>query len=163
MRKVQSNRGSTVCSWRLVLVASFLLAFVGPAESSVPPPRRVLARFAGETKGGVVSVALIGERHGENAVQFAQGERFKVLVTCPPSLRAQLRLFVFQGGTRYEPLAPKSMTCGNLVPWPGAFSIDGQHEAQICVAWGATPDATSAGALGEDAVCAQLKRQANPT
>lgn len=108
-------------------------------------------------KGGDVSVLLVSESGVRAPSKFGQGERFKVLVTCPPAFEETLRLLVFQGGQRYEPLAAPKLACGNSVPWPGAFTLDGDQRAEVCLAWG--PRALGAPTrqeLGDNVVCSEL-------
>jgi hypothetical protein len=108
--------------------------------------------------GSEVVLRLSGEHQGASPRHFGQGERFKVEVTCPPRLSDALRLFVFQDGEVFEPLpltAP--LACGNLVPWPGAFALDGAQPADVCVAWAANLGAvTRASDLGEMSSCTRL-------
>jgi len=108
-------------------------------------------------KGDDVALRLISEHQGAEPRSFAAGERFKVEVTCPARLGASLRLLVFQGGEVFEPLpAPAAFACGNLVPWPGAFTLDGSAPAEVCLYWGANAAPKERAALGQEAVCARL-------
>jgi hypothetical protein len=109
-------------------------------------------------KGAEVSLRLISDRQGTDPKMFTSGERFKLELSCPPRLGAALRLFVFQGEQVFEPLpltAP--LACGNLVPWPGAFALDGSDAADVCVSWGAPPDpVTRLADLGTEVSCVRV-------
>ena len=122
----------------------------------------VLLRPAGEqpgdehVKGSEVALRLVSDRQGPAPSQFSAGERFKVEVTCPPSLSGALRLIVLQGAEQFEPLPrDASFRCGNLAPWPGAFALDGSEPADVCVYWGDSrePDRTE---LERAASCVRL-------
>jgi hypothetical protein len=121
----------------------------------LPPSRRIVA--SGE-KGGEVALTVYGEQHGEAARVFTQGERFKLLVTCPSDFRESLEVLVFQDGRRYQPLgSARPATCGNRVPWPGAFALDGTAPAVVCVTWGEHASHVRAvSELTETAVCTEL-------
>lgn len=136
--------------------AAGLLALVdwraaSPDVESAPTPART------QTKGGDLSLSLVNRQGALNPESFEQGESFKVLVTCPPDLEDELRLFIFQGGARYEPLASTQLGCGNQMPWPGAFSLDGSEPATICVSANPTrANAWTVEALGAEATCTTL-------
>jgi hypothetical protein len=109
------------------------------------------------TKGGELALELVSASGAHAPTKFAQGERFKVLVTCPPAFQETLHLLVFQAGQSYRPLAPLRVACGNLVSWPGAFALDGDASAEVCAAWGpGTGTATTRKQLGDRAVCQTL-------
>jgi hypothetical protein len=103
------------------------------------------APYAG-VKGSGLSLRIISDRQGPEPKTFAPGERFKVAVTCAAQPAHSLRLLVFQGGERFEPLPEHAPHCGNLVEWPGAFALDGGEPASVCLYWGTSdeprPDAT---------------------
>jgi len=133
-----------------VAAATVLLCWPRPRESAGPPG-------AAQVKGGEVTFELVSEQGARASERFSQGERFKVLLTCPPGFRERLHLLVFQAGRRDEPLASAQFACGNLLPWPGAFALDGEAPVEICVAWGrAVSAAESRQELGGDAVCSVL-------
>jgi hypothetical protein len=107
-------------------------------------------------KGREVALRLVSDRQGPEPTQFSAGERFKVEVTCPPSLSGSLRLVVLQGAELFEPLPrDASFRCGNLVPWPGAFALDGSEPAEVCVYWG-TREKPDRAELTRAASCRQL-------
>jgi hypothetical protein len=110
--------------------AAAVLVGLAPFIHEAPPPGQA------HPKGDDVALSLVGELHGPDASHFAEHERFKLRVTCPPALDGRLRVAVYQGGARYEPLAGGALPrCGNLVPWRGAFTLDGHERAWVCVRW----------------------------
>jgi hypothetical protein len=107
-------------------------------------------------KGADVALRLVSDRQGADPTHFTAGERFKVQVTCPPTLSGSLRVLVAQGAEVSEPLARDAgFRCGNLAPWPGAFALDGAEPAEVCAYWGskAQPDAAE---LARAGVCRRL-------
>ena len=101
------------------------------ADERVPP-----ARF--RTKGGDVAIELV-RRHGAGLAHdtdvFADGDAFKVLVTCPPPLAPHFDVVVYQAGRAHFPLVSGSIeSCGNRRTLAGAFSLDGADDALVCVA-----------------------------
>lgn len=131
--------------------AAALLLVVRHAREGAPAP------YDG-VKGSEVSLRLISERQGAEPRSFQQGERFKVEVSCPARLGPSLRLLVFQAGEVYEPLPPPAgFACGNLVPWPGAFALDGEAPAEVCLYWGEGTAPQERAELGRDAVCTRLE------
>jgi hypothetical protein len=132
----------------LAAAALALLVFLAPGEEQTLGHR---------TKGGDVALVLVGEQHGAEATTFAQGERFKLLVTCPPDLTGSLRAAVYQGGALYQPLADGGpRACANRAAWPGAFALDGRARAWVCVRWDDGPWPASVAALGENTRCHTL-------
>jgi hypothetical protein len=129
-----------------------------------PPPRLV------HVKGGDVAIELVRERQGvvtPNPVSFAEGDRFKVKLTCPPSMtKDTFEVLVIQGQDASRPLAPLgAVVCGNGVALPGAFSLTGAAPSSVCVAWGGA--ARTEGRLGSkelaslrgSAVCETLRSE----
>jgi hypothetical protein len=49
------------------------------------------------------------------------------------------------------------MTCGNRSPWPGAFTLDGDQPAQVCVRADGRAWPVSRAALDGDVVCITLR------
>jgi hypothetical protein len=90
-------------------------------------------------KGGDVSVSLVREDGipvSDGAAVFRDGERFKVTVTCPPSMHAGFDVVVFDSGGASFPLAPTtSLACGNKVGLGGAFRLTGAEPERVCVVW----------------------------
>ena len=73
---------------------------------------------------GEVTIGVVRERAGAityDAREYQPGDRWKVIVTCPPSAGAWIDVSV--GSDR--PLAPAHLACGNRVYVPGAFTLDG--------------------------------------
>jgi hypothetical protein len=95
-----------------------------------PPGRRIAF------KGGELAIDLVRERAGSiarDATQFRPGDRWKVLLTCPPPLQPHVDVVVFQGREAFFPIAPTQLsTCGNLRALPGAFALDGHDDALVC-------------------------------
>lgn len=135
--------------------AALLLTVLRP--HALPPASRVVSYG---TKGGEVALQLLSERLGERPDHFVPGDRFKLMVTCPSWLGRGLRVVVFQEGQRYQPLAPvEAFACGNLVPWPGAFTLDGESPVEVCVTWAASSRvevASSGGELSPEVVCEHI-------
>lgn len=88
-------------------------------------------------KGGDVAIDLVRERDGSVAwepTSFAAGDRFKLLVTCPPPLQLHADIVVLQGDGPAFPGEPTLITCGNRVPVLPPFRITGPGPATVCVA-----------------------------
>ncbi|MET0287048.1 MAG: hypothetical protein ABW352_21370 [Polyangiales bacterium] len=135
--------------WAVVpLAAAFALMMIPTSDLPGSPG----------VKGGEVAITLLSERTGSTVRGYRDGERFKLLVTCPPAYSSRLAVVMFQDGQRYQPLAPADLACGNQVPWPGAFTLDGAGEVEVCVTWSDKP-ARSARELEPDVVCTRLKHE----
>lgn len=136
----------------LVLAAAAALFLYVSIRPATQPDGAPPARF--HVKGGDVAIELVRERHGvvtQNPVSFADGDRFKVMLTCPPSMTDMFEVFVIQGQDVSRPLAPLgAVACGNGVPLPGAFSLTGPLPSSVCVAWGKA--AATEGRLGSKQV-----------
>lgn len=160
-RRERKRIGWAAISATVAAAAAVTLALLRGPVSDFPSRRQV----ASGVKGGEVAIALYSERVGEEPVAFSQGERFKLLVTCPPwfleALPEGLTVVMFQGGERFFPLgkAP-SLACGNRVAWPGAFTLDGRADVQVCLTWSArAAHAERAEQLEPEVVCTTLKRR----
>jgi hypothetical protein len=86
---------------------------------------------------GEVVLSVVRERGGvvRNDVRsFAPGDRWKVIVTCPPAASATVDVTVTeQGATRADrPLVPATIACGNAVVLPGAFTVTGRYPNRVC-------------------------------
>lgn len=148
----------------LVLAAAAALLLYVTIRPTTQPDGAPAARF--RVKGGDVAIELVRERHGvvmRDPVSFADGDRFKVMLTCPPSMTDTFEVLVIQGKDVSRPLAPLgAVACGNGVPLQGAFSLTGPLPSSVCVAWGKA--AATAGRLGKkqlaslngSAVCVRL-------
>ncbi|HEU0034784.1 MAG TPA: hypothetical protein VFQ53_29370 [Kofleriaceae bacterium] len=85
---------------------------------------------------GEVTLGVVRERAGTirfDVRTFAEGDRWKVMVTCPPAGEAWLDVAVVDAGQVDYPLAPARVACGNKVVVPGAFAITGNHTNLVCV------------------------------
>lgn len=86
---------------------------------------------------GTVELDVIRERNGAIGDQrtFRDGDRFKVIVTCPPENLARFNVAITeQGASRADqPLAPAELMCGNRVAIPGAFTLSGDKPHRVCV------------------------------
>jgi hypothetical protein len=155
----------------LAAAAAILLIVLRPARplpvaAPEPPPARVAV------KGGELAIELVREHAGSTATdpaRFADGDRFKVLLTCPPGERP-VDVMVEQDGVRGFPLAARTIPCGNRVALEGAFSISGSWApVTVCaiaperrradrVLLGATPLPRLA-----NAVCVTIRHIQQPT
>jgi len=109
----------------LALAAAALLLIVWPRDRARED--RVTIKGVGEVILGVVR-----ERDGtirNDVLTFLPGDRWKVVITCPPSAGAWVDVEV---GTD-RPLAPAQIACGNRVDVPGAFHLTGNAPNRICV------------------------------
>jgi hypothetical protein len=113
----------------------------------VQRPWPVDAPLAGETlagvKGGGVALSLVRERDGaieHGATTFSGRDRWKALVTCPAPRMVFWDAVVLDGSAPAFPLAPAApIACGNRVPLPGAFRLDGEHSVEVCLLLAADP------------------------
>jgi hypothetical protein len=131
--------------------AAAALALLLRVPEQLPPARRGV-------KGGELAIELVGERAGAGATHFSERERFKLLVTCPPELSGRLRAVIYQDDAIVMPLqdgGPPS--CGNRSPWPGAFTLDGDEPAHVCVRADGRAWPTASGALRGEVVCVTLR------
>jgi hypothetical protein len=103
-----------------------------------PRTRDDIARVKGV---GDVVLGIVRERDGvirDDVTTFRPGDRFKIVLTCPPAASAWIDVDV--GGD--HPLPPTRIACGNKVVVPGAFHLTGTAANRICVrvAAAAAPD-----------------------
>jgi hypothetical protein len=86
--------------------------------------------------GGDVTLALVRERGGAIALdarRYAPGDRWKLVLSCPPrDALVALELSVADGVTTEHPLAPARLACGNNVAVPGAFTVTGTRANRVC-------------------------------
>jgi anti-sigma factor RsiW len=150
----KKRHGWALLTTALAAAAAMVLAVLEPG--ALPSASR---QVSDGTKGGEVAIALYGERLGERPGQFAAGDRFKLLVTCPAWLGRRLHVVMFQGGRRYQPLAGVTdFACGNRVAWPGAFALDGDDAVDVCVTWSdRAAVAESARELEPEVVCERVE------
>lgn len=95
---------------------------------------------------GEVVVDVVRERAGvvrDDVRTFRAGDRFKVVVTCPPTREVALAVSVHEDGSQAadHPLAPARIVCGNRVVLPGAFELTGAKRHRVCVRIGDAADA----------------------
>ena len=104
----------------------------GPGEPA--EPREEVARVKGV---GEVILGVVRERGGairdDDVRTYAPGDRWRVVVTCPPAAAAWIDVAVDDAGQIDHPLAPARIGCGNRVAVPGAFSITGDRVNRVCV------------------------------
>jgi hypothetical protein len=124
----------------------------------------VLARPpVASVKGGTLALSLVRDRAGvatTSPATYAPGDRFRVLVTCPPS--ADVQIAVLQAGRITLPLPPPS--CGNAVT-AGALRLTGEGPVAICAVADVPADVLirdGQRALGDDAACAVLASEPHP-
>jgi hypothetical protein len=121
--------------------------------------REDLARVKGV---GDVILGTVRERAGtirEDMPTFAPGDRWKVVVTCPPAASAWVDVAVVDPNGVDYPLAPARVACGNRVVIPGAFSITGAAPNRVCVrvAATATPVRTPPRPGSPDVACVTIR------
>jgi hypothetical protein len=93
---------------------------------------------------GEVTLELVRERRGAisgDATTYAPGDRWKVVVTCPPRASVWIAVSVADGATTDHPLPAAQLSCGNRVVVPGAFTVTGTRANQVCVRLAAAPAA----------------------
>lgn len=126
----------TAPAFALAAAAALIFLLVRPR----PEPREDTVAIKGV---GEVVVDVVRERGGvitESARTFAPGDRWKVVVTCPPGAGAYLDVTVFEVGNRAvedHPIDVAHVTCGNRVYLPGAFELTGTRPNRVCVRVGA--------------------------
>jgi hypothetical protein len=86
----------------------------------------------------VLTLGIVRERAGairRDALSFRPGDRFKVIITCPPRVSAWIDVGVVEEGARSAdyPMAPAAIACGNDVVVPGAFTLTGARANHVCV------------------------------
>jgi hypothetical protein len=89
---------------------------------------------------GEVVLGVVRERGGairHDARTFAPGDRWKIVVTCPPAAAAWVDVAVYDAGQIDHPLEPARIGCGNRVVLPGAFALTGDRANRVCVRIGA--------------------------
>jgi len=110
-----------------------------------PPPGDDVASATIGVKGvGEVTLELVRERGGAISYEargFAPGDRWKVVVSCPPSASAWIDVSVADGITIDHPLAAAQLPCGNRVVVPGAFTVTGTRANRVCARVAAAPGA----------------------
>jgi hypothetical protein len=123
------------------------------------------SRGAVGVKGDAVAFSLVrddDERIDEATGAFREGDRFKAVVTCPPSMGETFDLVVYDSGGASFPLARARLACGNGVPLPGAFRLSGSAEETVCLSWGVEREALRAGAPAQGVLCKRLTASHSP-
>ena len=122
--------------------------------------REDVARIKGV---GEVTLGVVRERDGvirEDVYTFAPGDRWKVVVTCPPAAEVWIDVAVDDATSVDYPVAPARVPCGNRVIVPGAFTLTGRGN-QICVRVSATavPLRTDPRPGDPDVACVRVWRE----
>ena len=147
-------------AWRRWWLAPALAAAAAAAVALVvvrPSPGaddRVAIKGVGE-----VALELVRERAGAisyDARRYAPGDRWKVVISCPPSASPMLAIevSVADGVTVDHPLAATRIACGNRVVVPGAFTVTGDRVNRVCARISASADAAPGPEAGT--ACATL-------
>lgn len=116
------------------VVALVLLSRSGGEQAAGVPGPRVSIKGA-----GTVAVKLVRERDGSTALdpsRYAAGDRFKVLLTCPPGTSLRADAVVFQDREAAFPLTAQTIQCGNGVALQGAFRVTGNTPFTVCAVIG---------------------------
>lgn len=134
--------------WWTFAVPAFAAAVAAAAVLLfVLRPRDAAREGVAHVKGvGEVVVDVVRERAGivrDDVRTFRPGDRFKVVVTCPPTREVALAVSVREQGstTADHPLAPARIVCGNRVVLPGAFELTEPKRHRVCVRIGDAADA----------------------
>ncbi len=128
--------------WAVPALAAAAIAIVVVRPRPAPRRDNITA-----VKGvGEVVLGVVRERAGvirTDVTTFAPGDRWKVIVTCPPDKSAWIDVAVVEDGARTAdyPIAPAHVACGNEIPIPGAFVLTGAKPNRVCVRVGS--DATA--------------------
>jgi glycine cleavage system aminomethyltransferase T len=125
--------------WHLALPAGLAIAAAAILLLVIRPRTETERANEVRVKGvGVVVIDIVRERGGvirDDVTTFREGDRFKIVVTCPPEGKAHFALRVREAGTQQidRPLAPADLACGNRVVMPGAFTLTGTKANELCV------------------------------
>lgn len=122
--------------------AAAILALVLLHPGSLPDRGAAFPGKRVAVKGGELALSLVRDRGGVQVSDpgtYRSGDRFKVLVTCPPG-EVFVEVAVFEENEVGFPLpAGQALACRNLAPIPGAFALTGIGEAHVCVTIDAAP------------------------
>lgn len=113
--------------------AALAVLAVVPRDPDRDRDRADVARVKGV---GDVLLGTVRERSGtvrDDVLSYAAGDRWKVVVTCPPAAHAWIDVAVVDAHGVDYPMAPAQVACGNRVVVPGAFTITGSDTNQVCV------------------------------
>jgi putative zinc finger protein len=142
------RRAGRVHIWATAGVTLLLVLFV------LARPKRLddglTDRTLAGVKGNGIALTLVRERNGaieHDATTFAPGDRWKALVTCPSARMVFWDLAIIGSRGETFPLTPAGpIACGNRVPLPGAFRLDGSGPVVVGLLLDANPiDRTHAG------------------
>lgn len=121
--------------WWLLAIPTFAVAVA--ALLFVLRPRDEVSERVRIKGLGTVELDVIRERNGTigDDRTFRAGDRFKVIVTCPPEHLARFDVAITEQGASHadRPLAPAQLLCGNRIVIPGAFSLTGNKPHRVCV------------------------------
>ena len=137
--------------WKLfvpafAVAAAAVIALIVFRGGDDPPVRENVVAIKGV---GEVVLGTVRERGGvirDDVRSFAQGDRWKLVVTCPPPatgmlLAVDVTVVEVGGSTTIDrPLVPARIACGNRVVLPGAFSLTGPRANRVCAAIGPDKD-----------------------
>jgi hypothetical protein len=122
----------------LAAAAAMVLLWIGLRDAD---PGGVPGAVVGVKGGGALTLSLVRERDGVvtlDATSYRDGDRFKVRITCDRAVAATADVVVYQTehGRRAAsfPLPVARLSCGNEVVLPGAFHLDGDAPALVCLA-----------------------------
>lgn len=124
-------RGHT---WAALGLASAAIAVLSLRVSGpgLEPPVTTRAIKGGELALELVRLGADGRLRDPTA--YAEGDLFKLTLTCPEARGGVSDLVVYQDGHAFFPWpAAQPTTCGNRRSLAGAFSIGGTSEATVCV------------------------------
>jgi hypothetical protein len=116
--------------------AAIVILIVAPWRgTATTEPREDVVAVKGV---GEVIVDVVRERAGvirDDVRTYAAGDRWKVVVTCPPAGSATFDVGVTESGRANvdRPLMPTRLACGNRVVLPGAFELTGNQPNRVCV------------------------------
>ena len=119
----------------MAVAAAAVVVLVLLRRGPAPEPRRDDVAYGVKGVGDVV-LGVVRERAGairDDVTTYAPGDRWKVVVTCPPAASAWIDVAVADPDGVDYPLAPAHVACGNRVVVPGAFAITGARDNRVCV------------------------------
>lgn len=124
--------------WWTWLVPALGLAAAAAIALVVLRPRPAREDVVAVKGVGEVIVDVVRERAGvirDDVRSYAAGDRWKVVVTCPPAGSATFDVGVTQSGRADvdRPLMPTTLVCGNRIVLPGAFELTGNQANRVCV------------------------------
>lgn len=124
--------------WWTWLVPALGLAAAAAIALVVLRPRPTREDVVAVKGVGEVIVDVVRERAGvirDDVRTYAAGDRWKVVVTCPPAGSATFDVGVTESGRAEvdRPLMPTTLACGNRIVLPGAFELTGNQANRVCV------------------------------